>query len=510
MSTITKLEINNFIGIAEATIKPLKRTVITGKNGQGKTSIIEAIKAALRGAGPDKIKLGASKAEIFISTEELEVRRRITAAGSTVTVKKNGETIPKPQAYLDGIIGDFSFEPVRFFLMSSKEQTEYLLKAIPVKATLEQLKRWTKGLLSALDGFLPLHGLEAISLAEKTLYDLRAADNARVKTLESTIREMESNIPAEAKAFNPADVLAVMEQISEAKAQANYVEEYAREIAACETLEQDLNADRDELRNKSEVRYNELAAAQAAAKIPLVDTEMLDKRLKAENKRMEELRAQAREIEQQISKAKIQNSQVQAAKEKADYIANDIKDMALSVKYIEEKLAKANVNRADLLKKMSNTNPIEIKPLQEQLEGLMKAQEYQRDIDRLADMRNELKGVKESAEARDKAVKTLQTVAPAEMLSEAKMPVDGLAYSAGQFTLHGVPIQNLSTSQKACLAVAVTRNLNKDYEIKAICLDNFESLDADTQKAFMEEAGKDGFQYFVSCVGNHDMNIKTE
>lgn len=503
MSTITKLEVNNFIGIAEATIKPLKRTTISGKNGQGKTSLVEAIKAAFRGAGPDKIKVGATKAEIFISTEELEVRRRITAAGSTVTVKKNGETVTKPQAYLDGIIGDFSFEPVRFFAMTPKEQTEYLLKTIPVKATLDQLKRWTKGLLSALDGFLPLHGLEAISLAEKSLYDLRGADNSRVKTLESTIREMEGKIPAEAKGFNPADMQSIMEQISDAKEKAQVIEVYTREIDSCITLEKDLAADKEELVNKVQIRNEELTAAQGLAKHVIINTEPLEMKL-------ERLRAEMIQVEQTVSEAKVKNSQVAAAKEKADYIAKDIISLAQSVKSIEEKITKSQAHGASLLESMAKIKPVIISPLLEQLEALKKAQEYQRDIDRLADMNKELKVVKESAEARDKAVKTLQTVAPAELLAAAQMPVDGLAYSAGQFTLHGVPIQNLSTSEKARLAVAVTRNLNKDYEIKAICLDGFESLDSDTQKSFMDEAAKDDFQYFITKVSDTDMNVKTE
>lgn len=501
---ITKLEVNNFIGITEAAIEPKKMTVIRGKNGQGKTSWVEAIKAALRGAGADKIRVGASKSEIFIATDEIEVRRRITAAGSTVTVKKDGVTISKPQAYLDGIIGDFSFEPVRFFLMSPKEQTEYLLKAIPVKATLEQLKTWTRGLLSALDGFLPLHGLEAISLAEKTLYDLRAADNARVKTLESAITELENTIPAGAKDFNPADMQAVMEQISAAKQQEQEYTRITGEIESCGILEKELTEELTDVNSKMDDKSAHLSSVtQTAAGIVEIAISPLEAKREAAAKALAA-------VDLEISQALSNNQRKADSNTKISYLKESIADLVKFQDSAKAKLLKNKADRAAYEAKLSKMESVNVTPLNEQLDAMKKAQEYQRDLDRLSDMFKELKTVKKSAEDRDKAVKTLQTVAPAEMLKAAKMPVDGLAYSAGQFTLHGVPIQNLSTSEKARLAVAVTKQLNSGYPIKVICLDGFESLDTETQTAFMEEAAHDDFQYFVTCVGDSDMTIKTE
>lgn len=497
---ITKLEVSNYMGISEATIEPLKMTVISGKNGKGKTSIVDSIRACLRGAGADKIKLGATKSEIFITTDVIEARRRITAAGSTVTVKKIGskEAVTKPQAYLDGIIGDFSFEPVRFFLMDVKEQTEYLLKAIPVKATLDQLKTWTRGLLKDIEAVLPLHGLQAIATAEEALYDLRAADNSRVKTLEAAISEVKGRIPAGIKEVKPDEVRVVQDQIAAAKEAALEKTRLENAIKQNEQDQGEMSEELDQITAKFANRDKELADIKASsASLKTVDTTPLLRKL-------EELKEQMDQIEGERNAAIANNQRKNDADTQIGYLVEGIKDIKSHADHVKGKLAEIKTEGEGFKSSLAKIEVPEMEPLQAQLCDLQTSQAFQRDLDRVSDMTTELKTVKKSADELDRAVKTLQTAAPAEMLAAAAMPVDGLAYSAGQFTLNGVPIQNLSTSQKATLAVAVTRNLNKGYEIKAICLDGFESLDVDTQKAFMEEAAKDDFQYFVTQVQNFD------
>ena len=412
---ITNLKIHNFIGIEETSIDPKKLNIIAGKNGRGKTSIIEAIKAAFRGAGQDKIRVGATKAEIFLSTDELEIKRTITEKGTSVTVKRDDKILPKPQTFLDGIIGDFSFEPVKFFAMDATEQTEYLLKAIPVTATVEQLGKWSGGLVGGLEQYAKRHGLEAVGELTEVLYQERAAANATVKRMAAAAAELKARIPAGAKPVDMAELATLTEAISNARAE--------------------------------------------------------QQRLDSTGQRIETLNADIGEIEAQIV----------ALTEKANAKRQEVERL-----------------QAELM----NIQVVDVAPLQARLQELQKCQAAARDIGRLEDLRNEYRESHKRAEALDKAVKTLQKDAPAELMAAANMPVEGLAFADGGFTLNGVPIQNLSTSEKARLAVAVTRNLNAGYEVKAICLDGFESLDGDTQKAFLEQAGADDFQYFITKVAD--------
>lgn len=48
---ITKVDISEFLGIKSLVFEPNKITYITGGNGAGKTSVLEAIKSALGGGG---------------------------------------------------------------------------------------------------------------------------------------------------------------------------------------------------------------------------------------------------------------------------------------------------------------------------------------------------------------------------------------------------------------------------------------------------------------------------
>jgi len=502
---ILKLEVNNFIGITEATIEPKKMTVIKGRNGQGKTSIIEALKAAVKGCGADKIKVGHDSSTLFLSTDEIELRRRVTAKGTTVTVKKDGMTVNKPQAYLDGLIGDFSFEPIKFFTMTPKEQTAHLLKAIPVKATLEQLKTWTRGLHSGIINLVDLHGLEAIATAAEALYNLRAGDNSRVKDLEANITELKNKIPAGAADFNPAEMQAVMEQIGAAKAKQQDIERAVKEYAECGYITKELEDEHAGCVSRISARRSEVDAVEKLSKATVQDNTSLYE----ERNRLE---AALKEVDEKIEAMHNSNREILSAQEKSSLLYRQISELKEDEINIVNRIESNEAKKSDIKAKISQAEETKspIPALEARLEELKIAQSYQRDFDRLDEMKKELATVSKSADERDKAVKLLQTTAPAELLLAAKMPVEGLAYNAAGFTLNGVPIQNLSTSEKARLAVSVTRQLNKDYPIKAICLDGFESLDSAAQKAFMDAAEGDDFQYFVTQVADTNIEVTTK
>lgn len=50
---ISKVQISNILGIQELEFEPGGFTEVSGRNGEGKTSVLEAIKAAIQPAGHD-------------------------------------------------------------------------------------------------------------------------------------------------------------------------------------------------------------------------------------------------------------------------------------------------------------------------------------------------------------------------------------------------------------------------------------------------------------------------
>lgn len=136
--SIVKLTSTNFKRIKAVHIEPDKDgnlVIISGKNGQGKSSVLDSITAALGGTSskttPRPIRDGEKSAEIVLETEELIVTRKFTASGSTLTVKSHdGATYSQGQSKLNELIGKLSLDPLAFTQLEDKKQLAQLLALV--------------------------------------------------------------------------------------------------------------------------------------------------------------------------------------------------------------------------------------------------------------------------------------------------------------------------------------------------------------------------------------------
>jgi len=200
---IAKISIHNFLKLKDIEMNPSKTNVIVGKNKQGKTSILKAIKAAFDGKVDESIiRDGESKAEIVVELDDLNVKRTITEKGSYLDVSnKEGFKVPAPQKYLDGILGTFSFNPVQFFELKQVERKKYLLNAIKLTLSQEELAKYTGEKLAGID--YTKHALEVVEDARKYYYDKRTGANAEVTKKRKTLDELSSSLP---EGFDPKSV----------------------------------------------------------------------------------------------------------------------------------------------------------------------------------------------------------------------------------------------------------------------------------------------------------------
>ncbi len=142
---IIKLQAENVKKLKAVEICPKDNTVvISGANEQGKTSLLDSIFYAIGGATAMKglkepIRKGEEKAHVTVDLGDLIITRRWTKENTYLTVEnKDGATFKSPQAMLDNMIGNLSFDPLAFSNMPDKEQKETLLDLVDIGINLDK------------------------------------------------------------------------------------------------------------------------------------------------------------------------------------------------------------------------------------------------------------------------------------------------------------------------------------------------------------------------------------
>lgn len=134
---IIRLSAENIKRLTAVEIVPGDKNLIeiTGKNGAGKTSVLDAIWWALGGTAnvqDQPIRNGEDEAIVELDLGPLIVRRKFIAQedGShttSLTVSNpDGARYQSPQKMLDAILGDLTFDPLAFTRLAAKDQLKSL------------------------------------------------------------------------------------------------------------------------------------------------------------------------------------------------------------------------------------------------------------------------------------------------------------------------------------------------------------------------------------------------
>lgn len=159
MQGIISLQIENIKKIKAVTIRPNGGFVeITGRNGQGKSTVLDSIWWALKGkdniqAAP--IRNGADKGSIKLEVGGYLIERtfRRNQVGGDYTTKitvttKDHATMKSPQAVLDGFTGMLGFDPLAFMRQTPREQYDTLRGLCKLEVDVEELDRQYKDLFA--------------------------------------------------------------------------------------------------------------------------------------------------------------------------------------------------------------------------------------------------------------------------------------------------------------------------------------------------------------------------
>jgi DNA repair exonuclease SbcCD ATPase subunit len=147
---IVQLNAENIKKLIAVEIQPNGEVVvIAGRNGAGKSSVLDSIWWALAGTThiqAEPIRKGQNKARIRLDLGEIIVERRFTENGSTLSVENaEGARYPSPQKMLDDLLGELSFDPLAFSRMEPRKQFDELRRVAQLEVDLDQLDGLNRG-----------------------------------------------------------------------------------------------------------------------------------------------------------------------------------------------------------------------------------------------------------------------------------------------------------------------------------------------------------------------------
>jgi energy-coupling factor transporter ATP-binding protein EcfA2 len=187
---VSKITIENILGIKSLEFDAGQFNEITGDNGVGKTSVVEAIKSVLKG-GHDATLLRKGEdvgRTVLLFDNGITVTKEVRADKSKTEV----EGTTRPAEYLKRIADLTSVNPVSILLADKKDRLQILLHSIPFNFDWQRLSNIIGIKVNPTD-----NPLDTIEYWRKKHYDDRTGANKSLKDKLSYISQFERTIPEE-------------------------------------------------------------------------------------------------------------------------------------------------------------------------------------------------------------------------------------------------------------------------------------------------------------------------
>lgn len=196
----TKIKIKNLFGITETELDG-KSVEITGTNGSGKTSVIDAIRYGLTNQSERDyiIKKGESEGEIIIETDTgLYIdRKKRTDKADYKSVRECGKEVAGPESMLRQLFTPLQLDPVAFIGMTKQEQNRIILDLIEFDWNLNWIKEQFGEIPSGVDYDQNiLQVLNDIQAENGVYFQNRQDINRDIRNKRAFISEIAADIPA--------------------------------------------------------------------------------------------------------------------------------------------------------------------------------------------------------------------------------------------------------------------------------------------------------------------------
>lgn len=295
---ISKIKISNLFGIKEQSLDG-KSIEITGSNGKGKTSILDAIRYALTNNSERDyiVKKGESEGEILIETDTgLSInRKKRTQSSDYKSIKQNEKEVSSPETFLKEIFTPMQLNPVEFTQMSKQEQNRIILDLIEFDWDLNWIKEKFGEIPSGVDYTQNiLEVLNDIQSENGEYYKARQDINRDIRNNRAFISDIAQGLPEKYDAkkweeFNLTDKLKELMTIKEQNAKINeakqFISSYDNKIKGYEAERQiAISAEEKNISIERENLQKEVARLEEQIKADVEKLEGLNKTLEDKKK----------------------------------------------------------------------------------------------------------------------------------------------------------------------------------------------------------------------------------
>lgn len=467
-----RLEISNFMRVSACTIDADGRhVVISGQNGSGKTSTLNAIWSTLKGAStrdtPEPVHQGKEKAQVRLDLGEYIVTRHWSGKSSRLVVTAaDGSKIAKPQELLDGLLGKFSLDPVAFLDRRPQDQVDDVLSLAGVEPPVEKVL----GIIGETSGgevsqYMPRPGESAdqyllrLSADETGLvYQQRREAHRNVERKSAALAEQQQQLNSLGGPLGPKDDLASV----------------AGTLKEIEALQAQAARRRE---------------AEAAAQRHQTILDASRSRLQALADQEKRLEGEIREFHRRIQDATSELNTIRARQAKgADVVAE-----------VESDLAEAKAVAASIPDPTERIGDLQI-AVAEWERGSAKIARRRAAAEQLERLGCEAAAAEAEHQRIDLILDQLRSLR-AHLLDGVDLGVPGLSIGSGELKLNGVSFRQASQAESIRVACAVA--MRQQPRLRLLRVDEAERLDSNSMAMLLELADRHGWQVVCAKVADN-------
>lgn len=473
---ISKLKISNTYGISQFELGG-ESVELTGSNGTGKSSVIDAIRLALTNNSKRKyiVKRGENEASIYVELDDgttINRKKRLDKSDYKSIKDGNGNEINSPESFLKDIFTPLQLEPVEFLEMSEQEQNRILLNLIKFDKDKHEFIKEKFGedisWVNYDDSILEI--LNQIQSKDGAYYQNREEINRNARNGQAIINDIAKDIPEKYDAEKWRNYT-----LSDKYEELNKLKDYNNKIDR--SIDYKTNYDNTVKGLKGEL-----------------DTKL------AEIKGIKESRKKS--LEDSITK--LQN-QIALYKKDLENLDNEflVDENNAQAKYDQE-IAKLSEN-IKIANEWASKEKKDTETLENELKVAEEMKGHLNEYDRMINMQDNVKRLNEQSEQLTKKIELARSL-PGVILKEAEIPVKNLTVENGVPLVNGLTISNLSEGEKLMLCVDVA--LSDNNSLKLILIDGVEKLSEENRKILYDICRQKGLQVIASRTTNNDtLNI---